>query len=91
MYIPLCSLAFGVTLIIFQNSKKNSPKIKINQKDNKKIGNTKSKKPKAFIHILIFSFNVLFRCVCVFVFFVLFLFFLLVLIYFSYSDIRLNL
>ena len=30
MYIRLCSLCFGVTLLIFQNSKKNSPKIEIN-------------------------------------------------------------
>ena len=30
MHIRLCSLCFGVTLLIFQNSKKNSPKIEIN-------------------------------------------------------------
>ena len=30
MYIHLCSLCFGVTLLIFQNSKKNSPEIEIN-------------------------------------------------------------
>ena len=29
MYIRLCFLGFGVTLLIFQNPKKNSPKIKI--------------------------------------------------------------
>ena len=28
-YIRLCSLGFGVTLLIFHNSKKNSSKIKI--------------------------------------------------------------
>ena len=46
MYIRLCSLGFGVTLLIFQNSKKNSPKIKIKKikkNKNKKLGNTKSK------------------------------------------------
>ena len=30
MYIRLGSLGFGVTLLIFQNYKKNSPKTKIN-------------------------------------------------------------
>ena len=30
IYIRLCPLGFGVTLLIFKNSKKNSPKIKIN-------------------------------------------------------------
>ena len=30
MYICLCSLCFGITLLIFPNSKKNSPKMKIN-------------------------------------------------------------
>ena len=30
IYIRLWFLGFGVTLLIFQNSKKNSPKIKIN-------------------------------------------------------------
>ena len=29
-YIRLCSLGFCATLLIFQNSKKNSPKIKMN-------------------------------------------------------------
>ena len=36
IYIRLCSLGFGVTLLIFKNSKKNSPKIKINWKDKNK-------------------------------------------------------
>ena len=69
-------LCFGVTVLIFPNSKKKSKnKIKLKLK---KIGNSKSKKSKAFIHIFFFLFNVL-VCVCVSVCVCLFLTF----IYFS--------
>ena len=39
MYIRLCSLGFDVTLLIFQSSKKNSPKMKIKKIKKIKIKN----------------------------------------------------
>ena len=103
VYMPLFS-CFVVTLLIFQNSK-NKALQKYNKikkiKKKKKIGNTKSKRSNAFIHILVLLFNYfsgVSLCVGVFfMFFILFYFiflftFLLLFIYlFFYWDFRLNL